>query len=74
MVIDFYWWLIGVSANNIERIAIAIISLTGITILGIYKVVDSQAVVAIYSSVIGFMLGHKTGALAEREKQNNFNK
>lgn len=42
---------------NYEKIIISVACLLGITLLGYTHVVNSEAVVGVYSSVIGFTLG-----------------
>jgi pantoate kinase len=49
---------------TITQAAVAVIALVGITLLGITNHVDSDAVLAIYSAVIGAGLG-ASGAIAQ---------
>jgi hypothetical protein len=60
--------------KNYERIIIGVVSLVGITVLGAFKVVESEAIVGVYSAVIGFMLGHSSGVKAEQLKNNGIKK
>lgn len=67
----FYKWILGMNATNYERIIVAVVALIGITALGIMKVVDSNSIVVLYSTIVGFMLGHKSGTESERIRQRN---
>ena len=67
----FYTWILGMNATNYERIIVAVVALAGITVLGIMKIVDSNSIVVLYSTIVGFMLGHKSGSESERIRQKN---
>ena len=64
-------WLLGMDATNLERTIIAVCSLIGVTFLGIYKIIDSNGIIAVYSTVIGYVLGHGAGKTGEQLKQSN---
>jgi hypothetical protein len=55
--------MFGIKVNPAQAV-VAVTALAGITVLGALGKIDSSALVAIYSAVIGGALGHANGYAA----------
>lgn len=61
-------WILGMGSTNTDRVVVAVTAIVGISVLAALRVVDSNAVVGLYYTIVGFMLGHSIGTASEKLK------